>query len=104
MIRYLGSALAFIGATLSFTAATAGTYSLCTGEYWMDGRHTRSRCGPVCPAPGGNQLYAYCGADPNVTARSICSQEGSTGKPTVVRTANICGNKCGYSYYTITCQ
>jgi hypothetical protein len=46
MIRYLASSLTFLGATLCLTAATAGTYTLCIGEYWLDGRHF----GAICPA------------------------------------------------------
>lgn len=103
MIRYLASSLAFLVATLCVTAATAGTYYLCLGEYWLDGRHF----GAICPAPGGNQLYGYCsppGANPNAIAAGVCRQEGSTGTPTVVTTRTHGGNKCGYGFYVIYCQ
>src|SRR5687768_10356014 len=97
MIRNRVFVSAFFGATLCLTAATAGTYSLCIGEYWQDGRHNNANdCGPVCPAPGGTQLYAYCYVKPKAKAASICRQEGSTGTPTVVHTGGTCGNKCGY--------
>jgi hypothetical protein len=100
MIRHLSSSLVVLGLTLSATATTAGTYSLCLGEYWQDGRHA----GPICPAPGGTQLYDYCYTDPIAKAAGICRQEGSTGTPTVVQTASHGGNKCGYAFYVITCQ
>jgi hypothetical protein len=96
MIRYVASSLAFLGATLCVTAATAGTYNLCLGEYWMDGKHNHANPnGTVCPAAGGTQLYDYCGVDPNAKAAGICRQEGSTGTPTVVKTSSQSGNKCG---------
>ena len=97
MIRYLASSLTFLGATLCLTAATAGTYNLCIGEYWLDGRHF----GAICPA---GQPYAYCGTDPKVVAAQLCRQEGSTGRSTVVHAGSHDGNKCGYEFYVITCQ
>jgi hypothetical protein len=97
MIRYLAVSAAFLGTTLCLTAATAGTYSLCIGEYWLDGRHF----GAICPA---GQPYAYCGTDPMVVAAQLCRQEGSTGRPTVAAEASHGGNKCGYVFYLIICQ
>lgn len=95
-------ALLLMAFGFSFCAlpASAGTYNLCLGEYWQDGKHF----GTICPAPGGNQLYDYCYVNPNAVAKKICSQEGSTAKPTVVHTGTNGGNKCGYEYYVITCQ
>lgn len=98
MIKRLTPSIAFLAATLYVTAATAGTYTLCVGEYWKDGRHD----GAICE--GGAQPYAYCGADPKVEAAKLCRQEGSNGNPTVVQTGSHDGNKCGYAFYTITCQ
>jgi hypothetical protein len=100
MIKYVAASLGFFGASLCAIDAVAGTYSLCLGEYWQDGRHH----GPICPAPGGNQLYNYCYTDPHAIASGICQQEGSTGTPTVVHTGGHGGNKCGYDFYVITCQ
>lgn len=98
MTKFVVSSFAFVAATLCLTAADAGTYNLCIGEYWMDGRHG----GAICP--GGGQPYAYCYTDPMVVARGLCKQEGSNGTPTVVETASHGGNKCGYAFFTITCQ
>jgi hypothetical protein len=100
MARYLAASLAFLSATLFVNAAIAATYNLCLGEYWQDGRHD----GPICPAPGGNQLYGYCYTDVKATAAAVCAQGGSTGTPTIVQTAVHDGNKCGYAFYVITCQ
>lgn len=94
-----------LGGVLYVTAATAGTYNLCLGEYWQDGRHNNANPGgTVCPAANGNQLYDYCYVDPNAKAATICRQEGSTGKPLVVHTSSQGGNRCGYEYYVLTCQ
>ncbi|MBG21070.1 MAG: hypothetical protein CML31_14130 [Rhizobiales bacterium] len=98
MTRYQLSSLVFLGAILCAATATAGTYNLCIGEYWKDGRHG----GAICN--GGAEPYAYCGTDPKVKAAELCKQEGSTGTPIVVQTGSHDGNKCGYAYYTITCQ
>jgi len=108
MMRYLASSSAFLVATLCVTAATAGTYTLCLGEYWQDGRHNNANPGgTVCPAAGGTQLYGYCSPpdpSPNAIAAGVCRQEGSTGTPTIVHPSSQGGNKCGYEYYVITCQ
>jgi hypothetical protein len=95
MIRYLGSLAAFLGATLCVTAASAGTYSLCIGEY------SEPEKGSPCPR---GQPYAYCGVDPKAEATKLCRQEGSSGDPLVVHLRSQGGNKCGYEFFTITCQ
>jgi hypothetical protein len=72
MIRCVARLLAFLGATLCVTAATAGTYNLCVGEYWMDGRNDHANPnGTVCPAPTATQLYVYCGVDLKTTAAAL---------------------------------
>lgn len=100
MVRYLAYTGVLVGATLCVTDSRAGSYNLCLGEYWQDGRHG----GPICPAPGGNQVYGYCYSDPEKIAVSLCAQEHSTGTPTVVQTGVHGGNKCGYTFYVLTCQ
>jgi|SRR5882724_4019729 len=99
MTKYPVALIVFLAALQCVTAATAGTYSLCLGEYWQDGKHH----GAICPAPGGTQLYDYCYTDPKKIAAKICAQEGSTGTHTIVHTASHGGNKCGYEFYVITC-
>ena len=94
MVRYLAPSVAFLGATLFITAASAGTYSLCIGEYWEPNKGQ-------CPS---GQPYAYCYSDPKVEAAKLCKQEGSSGVPQVVQLRSQGGNKCGYTFYTITCQ
>lgn len=100
MSKHLAFLSTLVGAALYVIPAAAGSYNLCLGEYWQDGRHG----GPICPAPGGNQIYDYCYTNPNKKAAAICAQEGSTGTPTVVHTGSHGGNKCGYEFYVITCQ
>jgi hypothetical protein len=104
MIKYLASSMVFLAASMCVTPAPAGSYSLCLGEYWKDGKHDHVNGGAICPAPGGTQLYDYCYVNPKAKAAGICRQEGSTGTPTVVHTASHGGNKCGYEFYVITCQ
>lgn len=95
MIRYLAASPALLALILCSPAAHAGSYSLCIGEYSEPGK------GSPCPA---GQPYAYCGADPKAEGAKLCRQEGSTAVPQAVQLRTQSGHKCGYAFYTITCQ
>lgn len=95
MDRLAIATVAFLGAAALAAPAGAGTYSLCEGEY------SEARKGSKCPE---NQPYMYCYGSAAAVAASLCKQEGSTGKPTVVQLRSIGGHKCGYTFYQITCQ
>lgn len=83
------------GLTSTFSLlAEAKDYRLCIGEF-------DEKC------PVGHDVYAGCGADPDVVADSTCAIS-LQGKKTLVphrliHQGSHSGNRCGYEWYSIEC-
>lgn len=87
------AASAFVLPAIAASGAHAQSFRICEGEYQEPGKGK-------CPQ---TDAYAYCGTSEREAVR-ICRASGSNGKPLMVQMRTARGNKCGYAYWTVTCQ
>jgi len=76
--------------------AVAKEYRLCIGEY-------DQRC------PVSHNVFAGCGASPDIVAADTCAKTTRDGKKEsvpyrLIHQGSHGGNRCGYEWYLIECQ